>query len=365
MFIISIASLIYFLESKSYKDHVFSQMRILASKYSASITSSAMRNIEPKNSDLYTLDGYKFSFHDKLGDTLFTTITNPVPIDLNKKFYLSKGHYILIDTSSYGHLGISYIVIKENLLNKRLNNLLSLTIVATILVYLLIALFGYFLSQKFILPIKQQREKLNNFIKDTTHELNTPISGLLICMSMPNPCSEKNIKRMRISTRRVSEIYQDLTYLLLDDQKTFDINKVEEINLKEVLDEHIEYFKDLCVKKKIKLNYNAEDIYYKIDKESFIRLTSNIIGNAIKYTNTGAVNVTLNKKRFIVKDTGIGIEKNKLQNIFNRFYRATDDKGGFGIGLNIVHKICTLYNISVEVKSKEKKGSTFKFDFFN
>ena len=363
MLIISIATLIYFLESKSYKDHVFSQMRILASQYSTSITNSAMRNIEPNISTFKTIQGYQFSFHDKVGNILYSTIKTPVSIDLRKKFYLSKGHNILVDTSSLGHLGISYIVIKEHLLNEKLNNLLFLIIIIAVLIYILSSLFGYLLSKKFISPIKQQREKLNNFIKDTTHELNTPISGLLICMSMPNPCSEQNLKRMRISTKRVSEIYQDLTYLLLDDQKAFDINKVEEINLKVILDEHIDNFKELATKKKIQLNYNAEDTFYKIDKESFIRLVSNIIGNAIKYTNEGTVDVSLSHKGFIVKDTGIGIEENKLQNIFDRFYRATEDKGGFGIGLNIVHKICTLYSISIDVQSKEKKGSTFSLDF--
>jgi len=363
MFIISITFLIYFLESKSYKDYVFSQMRILASQYTASITVAAMKKKEANYSDFEIVEGYNYSFYDNRGTRIFTTSTEPIQIDLKKNFYLSQGHYILVDSGSLGHLGVSYIVIKENLLDLKLKNLIFIVVCVAIFAYLLIALFGYFLSRKFISPIKEQRLMLNNFIKDTTHELNTPISGLLLCMSMPNPCTDKNLNRMRISTKRVAEIYHDLTYLLLDDKKNFDTNKVDEINLKEVLDDHIENFKELAIRKKIILIYNAENVNYKIDKESFLRLSSNIIGNAIKYTNDGTINITLNKKQFIVEDTGIGIENDKLQNIFNRFYRATNEKGGFGIGLNIVHKICTLYNITIVVKSKEQKGSTFSFKF--
>ena len=64
-----------------------------------------------------------------------------------------------------------------------------------------------------------------------------------------------------------------------------------------------------------------------------------------------------NSKRFKYKP--IGISKDKIKDIFNRYYRATNQSGGFGLGLNIVNMICKTYNIKIDVQSSENIGSTF------
>ncbi|MBD3831008.1 MAG: sensor histidine kinase, partial [Arcobacter sp.] len=64
-----------------------------------------------------------------------------------------------------------------------------------------------------------------------------------------------------------------------------------------------------------------------------------------------------------VKDNGIGIKKDKLKDIYKRYYRATSQNGGFGLGLNIVNMICKSYNIKIEVSSIEKEGTIFKLYF--
>uniref|UniRef100_UPI00404879D2 sensor histidine kinase n=1 Tax=Aliarcobacter sp. TaxID=2321116 RepID=UPI00404879D2 len=59
----------------------------------------------------------------------------------------------------------------------------------------------------------------------------------------------------------------------------------------------------------------------------------------------------------------MGIADEKIKNIFNRYYRATSQQGGFGIGLSIVNKICKLYNIKIAVKSKLDEGTVFILTF--
>jgi len=89
---------------------------------------------------------------------------------------------------------------------------------------------------------------------------------------------------------------------------------------------------------------------------------NNIVSNAIKYNKIGGtINITLKENILKVEDSGIGIKKDRLKDIFKRYYRATKEQGGFGVGLNIVHQICKAYNIKVDVKSTENEGSTFIF----
>ena len=121
------------------------------------------------------------------------------------------------------------------------------------------------------------------------------------------------------------------------------------------------YLSLLAEKKKIKLSVEYRDeIYFKIDKESFVRLIHNLISNAIKYNTVGgSIDITLEKNSITIKDTGIGIPKEHQKEIYERFYRATNQVGGFGLGLNIVHKVCEAYGIEISLTSKVNEGSTF------
>ena len=95
-----------------------------------------------------------------------------------------------------------------------------------------------------------------------------------------------------------------------------------------------------------------------------MRKLSNLVSNAIKYNKMGGeIDISLKNKILTIKDTGIGIQEEKVKNIFERYYRATSEQGGFGIGLNIVSKICKDYNIKVVVDSELNESTTFKLIF--
>ena len=110
----------------------------------------------------------------------------------------------------------------------------------------------------------------------------------------------------------------------------------------------------------IRDSLNIEEFFYEINKDDFIRLFNNLFSNAIKYNKTdGNIDIILQNSELIIKDSGIGISKDKIKDIFNRYYRATNQSGGFGLGLNIVNMICKTYNIKIDVQSSENIGSTF------
>lgn len=350
--------LFYQTKADFYRDITISKMQINASQLASKIVYAHMQNTPLKKSELSVKSGFKFGLYDSSGNAVLTYIGQKVI--LNHKFSQNGNNLILIDNSVGGHLGISYIAIEENVLFNTLNELQNKIIISYVLLYIFVVVFGFYLTKQFIKPIVQQRIKLNNFIKDTTHELNTPISALVMSINDKKPLTQKSHERILISAKRISEIYDDLTYLFLNSEEQ---NKkgIEALDLERIITEQTEYFKLFAQKKQIELFVQTEPFIYNIDKESFIRLFNNLISNAIKYTPmTGKVQVTLKDGILSIKDSGNGIKKNDINKIFQRFYRADAISGGFGIGLSIVKTVCDTYNIKIEVDSKINEGSEFK-----
>lgn len=346
----------YFQNEKTlYYDLTKSNMQNEVSKISSKIIFAHMTNNEFDKDYLLKTNDYKISFYNENKEKIFGNLDDE--IDFTKTIMDYKKHFILIDSSTLGHLGVYYIAIKENLFYEQISKLKMNIVFIFLLIYSFIAIIGFYLAKLFLKPIKDERIKLNNFIKDTTHELNTPISAILMSTETTN-LNEKQIQRIRLSAKRISEIYEDLTYVFLQNKQNK--NTLEIVDLKNLIIEQLEYFTPLASKKSIDIKLQLEQFEYKINKDDFIRLFNNLFSNAIKYNKTdGNIDIILQNRELIIKDSGIGISKDKIKDIFNRYYRATNQSGGFGLGLNIVNMICKTYNIKIDVQSSENIGSTF------
>ena len=354
-----IAVLYYQNEKILYYDLTKSNMQNEVSKISSEIILSHMSGNKFDKEKLLETENYKISFYDKNQYKIFGNLDEN--IDFSKKIIDIKNSFILIDDSVLGHLDIYYIALKENMYFKKIEELKLNIISIFFIIYLIIALIGFYLAKLFLRPIREERVKLNNFIKDTTHELNTPISAILMSTENKN-LSEKQIERVRISAKRVSEIYSDLTYLFLENKET--IKNIQEFNLRDLISEQMEYLDLIATKKRVKINKNIEDFDYKIDKDDFIRIFNNLVSNAIKYNKMGGIiDISLQNNILKISDSGIGIEKDKINDIYKRYYRATNEQGGFGIGLNIVSYICSFYKIKILVDSQINKGTIFTLTF--
>ena len=350
----------YFQNEKTlYYDLTKSNMQNEVSKISSKIIFAHMANNEFDKDYLLKTNDYKISFYNENKEKIFGNLDDE--IDFTKTIMDYKKHFILIDSSTLGHLGVYYIAIKENLFYEQISKLKMNIVFIFLLIYSFIAIIGFYLAKLFLKPIKDERIKLNNFIKDTTHELNTPISAILMSTETTN-LNEKQIQRIRLSAKRISEIYEDLTYVFLQNKQNK--NTLEIVDLKNLIIEQLEYFTPLASKKSIDIKLQLEQFEYKINKDDFIRLFNNLISNAIKYNKiAGTIEITLKNNELIIKDTGIGISKDKLKDIYKRYYRATNEQGGFGIGLSIVNQICNNYNIKIEVNSQLKQGTIFTLKF--
>ena len=306
---------------------------------------------------------FKSAIYDSVYTKIFSLLDSS-DVDLNEDIYLKDGSiYYIKELESY-YLGTKYVVIEvkdDGIWLKRVYKNLAIYGGGILAVLLLM---GYFLLYLLLRPMREAIELLDRFIKDTTHELNTPVSTILsnIELSSKEQIDEKlqkRLNRIKIGARTISNLYQDLVFLTLSQKIE---SKKQNEDIAELLQERLEYFSLSIESKKITLKSKlSKGISLHVDKKKLTKLIDNLISNAIKYNKiNGTIDVVLAEKYFYIKDSGRGIEKDKLDLIFKRYERADRSVGGFGIGLSIVSKIAQEEGLRVEIDSVFKKYTTVK-----
>jgi two-component system, OmpR family, sensor kinase len=281
--------------------------------------------------------------------------------DFSENIALHNGYiHLIIALSPYG-LGEYYLVFETKDDELWRHQALINSLIFGSALFLLLGLIGFSLSRMFLRPMNEAIALLDDFIKDTTHELNTPVSAILTTLealqeSQFPPSVEKKLKRIEIASRTISTLYDDLTYLILNHNLAL---RNEPLNLSHLLDERLEYFRHRIEQKKItlRLTSDSESIHL-IDKTKATRLIDNLLSNAIKYNRMGGkISITLTKSRLCIEDNGIGIPSEMIDRVFERYTRADKSVGGFGIGLNIVAMIAKEYALKITIESEEKVGT--------
>jgi len=167
---------------------------------------------------------------------------------------------------------------------------------------------------------------------------------------------DKKINRIKIASKTISNLYQDLTYATLNHKI---ISHNERLTLKPIIEERIEFFDTMAKNKKLTFMLELhENITLWIDQKKFIKLFDNLITNAIKYNHlNGHIKITLTQGALIIEDNGIGIPKEQQKTVFERYKRYNTSTGGFGIGLSIVSAIVSEYHMGITIDSNHKKGT--------
>jgi len=271
------------------------------------------------------------------------------------------GNYIhLVKTLDNFYLGTKYLIIEVKddgvWQSDTWKNILGYGLFA----FFLFLLFGLLLAKRFVKPMRDSIVLLDRFIKDTTHELNTPLSAILANIEMMDTdvMVEKNrtkLNRINIAAKTVSILYKDLTYLTLEQERE---NNDEVIELKALIEDRAEYFSILAQSKNIFCQLALEKTYLTIDRRKITRVIDNLISNAIKYNKrNGTIGITLQGRTLLIWDTGIGIKEDNIPLVFDRYLRFNETEGGFGVGLSIVKTILDEYHIKIEINSTEGKGT--------
>lgn len=223
--------------------------------------------------------------------------------------------------------------------------------------------------------LKKLNEKQNQFFADITHEVRNPlhtISGSLEMIEMEDLSEEKKVKYHQQAKRqiqRIARLFEDIKTLQRYDFDESFINK-QKFDLRTIVDNVAEVHKPLAQEKDITIKTEVDidlDVY--ADPDKIEQVMENLVSNAVKYTNSGEINITAEKKENIVtisvQDTGIGISEEHLERLFDRFYRTdkarSRDKGGTGLGLAVVKGILRAHDSEIIVSSKVGEGSIFSF----
>ena len=364
--VISLLSIFYY-ESKE-KIMLYSQ-RLKLNKYSyiqAKRLKALHHQFNIKNRLKYPIDS---RFHSAIYDIEYIEIfSNLIEKDIrfDKEIYRNNKHIYFLKSLNDFYLGTKYLIIEVDYDKKWRLNLIYNIVLFDVFIFIFFVIMGLYLAKLFLKPMRNSLLLLDRFIKDTTHELNTPLSAVLANIEMMDresmsPSNIKKLNRINIGAKSLSILYQDLTYLTLEQERE---NEDETLDIKSLIIDRIDYFNILMKSKNVTSTLDLEYSTIYIDKRKFIRILDNLISNAIKYNRrNGDIEIFLRPDILIIKDYGIGIDTRKIPFIFDRYSRFNSSEGGFGIGLNIVKGILDEYNIDIKVKSKEGKWTEFTLNW--
>jgi len=217
-----------------------------------------------------------------------------------------------------------------------------------------------------LIRLKEQSQSQIDFVNNASHELKTPIfviKGYVDMLSDWGKDDKGVLDEGLIVLKKEIQNMQELTEKLLFLAKSRNlIVEKNSINLDNVLKEVIDNLSFAYPKQKI--NYNSSEIFIDSDEALLKLLFKNLIENAIKYGNNNPVNVLLEKEKktkVIIEDFGIGISKEALPHIFERFYREDEARNreikSYGLGLSIVKEIIALLDIDIQIESQIDKGT--------
>lgn len=221
--------------------------------------------------------------------------------------------------------------------------------------------------------IETSYESQKQFVSDASHELRTPIAVIQGYANLLNRWGTTNeevlhesIEAIQNEARSMQDLVEKLLFLSRHDKKTLKLNK-KKFNMRPVVEDMVKETR-LVAGNRVIHSPIMEDVIVYGDKQSLKQAIRIFIDNAVKYTSDGDEITILCQKVnddcvITVQDTGIGMTKKDIDNIFNRFYRSENVRnqniGGHGLGLSLAKIIIMAHTGKIKVRSQFKKGSSF------
>lgn len=355
------------------------------------------------------------NFHNNIG---FISDSVQTVSDSDMGWYV---YDILVEVNNYGNVWLRGVT-SLSPANLAVNTMTQISLIVFPFLVIFIAIGGYFITKRAFHPIKQindtakkisggndltkriqlgkgkdeihqladtfdgMLDRLQNsfesekqFTSDVSHELRTPTSVILAqCeYALENATSLEELKESLSviygQSKKMSSLISQLLTLARTDKGTQALH-FEDVNLSEILEVIVEDQKDLAKEKNITMKAEIEpNIIFHSDETMMMRFIINLISNAITYGKHGGniwIGLSIKGSTITgyVKDDGIGIPKDKITKIWDRFYqvdpsRTSNKEGGMGLGLSMVKWIVQVHGGTISVDSVLNEGSTFTFKF--
>lgn len=262
----------------------------------------------------------------------------------------------------------------EELRNMDDEFLRSTVLAIAILLLLVLSLIMYF--RKYLSAMRAVERQRREFVSNVTHELKTPLTSIRgFVETLKNgamedtDCAERFLDIIDIETERLGNLIDD-TLLLSEIENKKDVRQ-EPCNVNEVIGEIVELLSPK-IKPHVRLIFTPDPSVrpYTCNRDRLKQLLINLVDNGLKATDFGAVTIqcksTASHLILEISDTGIGMETEQIERIFERFYRVDKGRsraqGGTGLGLSIVKHIVELYRGSIQVESRLGEGTIFRVE---
>jgi len=235
--------------------------------------------------------------------------------------------------------------------------------ITLVLVFSGLLLYKYLSTNLFDELFKSDKQ-IDDMIKKTLHELNTPVATIKMNSKMlqKNLTNEKELKRLqRIdeSCENLLGLYQHMEYEI---SSKIDKIQLEKFDISEIVAKSIRKVDD--IKKEITITNSVTNDFIECDRYGFEVVVDNLLINAIKY-NKPSGNIFLSNENHILKieDSGCGIDTKNIFKIYDKYFQVDVATQGIGLGLSVVKEYCDKYNISLKIDSKEKEGTIFYLSY--
>ena len=214
--------------------------------------------------------------------------------------------------------------------------------------------------------IEQMIRREQEFTANVSHELRTPLTAIRTSceLLLADPAlvgkSRARVAQVNDAAGRMAEQVQALLFLARGQA----LGEVEPVALAECVAEAIEPYRAEIARKNLSLELDVpREALLQLNYQALRLVLSNLVRNAVQYTERGFVRIGYAAKRLTIADSGRGISTEHLPHVLERFFRAEDQAGGAGLGLDIVKRICDQYGWRIEVESAPARGSLFSIVF--
>ena len=268
-----------------------------------------------------------------------------------KSIYFSTKSSIFDDTKI-----VFSILLDESDYYKKIQNINYLMILITIIGLISIVIMTLIRNKELKFSIQDK------FIQSAMHELKTPLSIITLNNDLKKEKygEDEFTNQIDSAVKILHKSYEDMEFMIKKEKDTY---KIEILDLEEIVENRIEYFRKIANmnNRKFVSNINSE-CQVKISQIELIRLIDNNISNAIKYSIPNSIiEITLIENKLEFKNFGTAIKN--VNKIFTKYYRENSIVGGYGLGLNIVKNIAKKYNIIFHVQSDGKNTNIFTYTF--
>jgi len=222
--------------------------------------------------------------------------------------------------------------------------------------------------RKMIHELKDEKDKQKNFFDNFTHEIRTPLTTILgyselLWKTDDIDVKDKSLFHITSEGKRMLNMVESLLELSRLKRFDFQINKCD-TNLKTLVEEVCDSIHYKLGRYNIDLNLKLENLSASVDPDLFKQVIINILDNSIKYSETSKIDIILEYSEAIkltIKDYGVGIDPNTLENIFEPYYKGDKSRNssieGWGLGLSIVKEIIDKHGAAISVTSEKSKGT--------